>query len=111
MILSGGERQRTALARALLRRPRLLLLDDALSAVDAETESRILENLRSFLGTSTLVLATHRVFVAETCARVLVLEEGRAIQFGEPDTLAAQPGLFSRLKRLQSLERELVRGA
>ena len=111
VILSGGERQRTALARALLRRPRLLLLDDALSAVDAETESRILENLRGFLGTATLVLATHRVFVAETCARVLVLEEGRMIQVGDPETLAAQPGLFARLKRLQSLERELVRGA
>jgi len=111
VILSGGERQRTALARALLRRPRLLLLDDALSAVDAETESRILENLRGFLGTSTLVLATHRVFVAETCARVLVLEEGRTIQMGDPESLAAQPGLFARLKRLQSLERELVRGA
>ena len=111
VILSGGERQRAALARALLRRPRLLLLDDALSAVDAETESRILENLRGFLGRSTLVLATHRVFVAETCARVLVLEEGQAIQLGSPEALAAQPGLFARLKRLQSLERELVRGA
>jgi len=111
VILSGGERQRTALARALLRRPRLLLLDDALSAVDAETESRILENLRGFLGTATLVLATHRVFVAETCARVLVLEEGRTIQVGDPENLATQPGLFARLKRLQSLERELVRGA
>jgi len=111
VILSGGERQRTALARALLRRPRLLLLDDALSAVDAETESRILENLRTFLGTSTLVLATHRVFVAETCARVLVLEEGLPIQFGTPGELASQAGLFARLKRLQSLERELVRGA
>lgn len=109
VILSGGERQRTALARALLRRPRLLLLDDSLSAVDAETESRILENLRAFLGTSTLVLATHRVFVAETCTRVLVLEEGRAIQLGTPEVLATQPGLFARLKRLQSLERELVR--
>ncbi|MBI1753956.1 MAG: ABC transporter ATP-binding protein [Acidobacteria bacterium] len=111
VILSGGERQRTALARALLRRPRLLLLDDALSAVDAETESRILENLRGFLGTSTLVLATHRVFVAETCAQVLVLEEGLPIQLGSPEELAAQTGLFARLKRLQSLERELVRGA
>ncbi len=111
VVLSGGERQRAALARALLRRPRLLLLDDALSAVDAETESRILENLRTFLGTSTLVLATHRVFVAETCARVLVMEEGRVIQMGTPEELAVQPGLFARLKRLQSLERELVRRA
>ncbi len=111
VILSGGERQRTALARALLRRPRLLLLDDALSAVDAETESRILESLRTFLGTSTLVLATHRVFVAETCARVLVLDEGRMTQFGTPEELADQPGTYARLRRLQSLERELVRGA
>ena len=111
VILSGGERQRTALARALLRRPRLLLLDDALSAVDAETESRILENLRGFLGKSTLLVATHRVFVAETCARVLVLEEGRTVQLGTPEALATQPGLFARLRKLQSLERELVRGA
>ena len=110
VVLSGGERQRTALARALLRRPRLLLLDDALSAVDAETESRILENLRGFLGKSTLLVATHRVFVAETCARVLVLEEGRTVQLGTPEALAAQPGLFARLRKLQSLERELVRG-
>lgn len=109
VVLSGGERQRAALARALLRRPRVLLLDDALSAVDAETESRILENLRTFLGHSTLVLATHRVFVAETCARVMVLEEGRSIQLGTPEVLAAQPGLFARLRRLQSLERELVK--
>ena len=111
VILSGGERQRTALARALLRRPRLLLLDDALSAVDAETESQILENLRAFLGRSTLVVATHRVFVAETCARVMVLEEGRVVQLGSPADLASQPGPFARLRRLQSLERELVRGA
>ncbi len=110
VALSGGERQRTALARALLRRPRLLLLDDALSAVDAETESRILDNLRAFLGKSTLVLATHRVFVAETCAQVLVLEEGRAVQLGTSEALTTQPGLFARLKRLQSLERELVKG-
>jgi ATP-binding cassette subfamily B protein len=108
VILSGGERQRTALARALLRRPRLLLLDDALSAVDAETESRILENLRAFLGGTTLVLATHRVFVAELCERVLVLEEGRALQSGRPQELLAVPGLFQRLRTLQSLEREIL---
>ncbi|MBK8727277.1 MAG: ABC transporter ATP-binding protein [Holophagaceae bacterium] len=111
VALSGGERQRTALGRALLRKPGLLLLDDALSAVDAETESRILENLRSYLGATTLVMATHRVFVAELCARVLVLEEGRVSQLGSPEELAGQTGTFARLKRLQSLERELLAGA
>lgn len=110
VALSGGERQRTALARALLRHPRLMLLDDALSAVDAETESRILDNLRAFLGRSTLVLATHRVFVAELCDRVLVLEEGQPIEYGSPAELALRPGTFARLKHLQSLERELVKG-
>ncbi|MFN8010645.1 MAG: ABC transporter ATP-binding protein [Holophagaceae bacterium] len=110
VALSGGERQRTALGRALLRKPGLLLLDDALSAVDAETESRILENLKGYLGASTLVMATHRVFVAELCERVLVLEEGRAVQLGTPEALAAEAGPFARLKRLQSLERELLAG-
>ncbi len=111
VILSGGERQRTALARALLRKPRLLLLDDCLSAVDAETESRILDNLKTFLGTTTLVLATHRIFVAELCERVLVLEEGQVAQLGTPEELEGQPGRYARLKKLQSLERELVQGA
>ena len=106
--LSGGERQRAALARALLRRPRLLLMDDALSAVDSETEARILENLRGFLKDVTVVLATHRVFVAELCDQVLVLEDGRAIQRGTPQELAARPGLFARIRQLQSLEREIL---
>ncbi|MFZ9834796.1 MAG: ABC transporter ATP-binding protein [Holophagaceae bacterium] len=108
VILSGGERQRTALARALLRRPRLLLLDDALSAVDAETESQILANLKSYLGRTTLVLTTHRVFVAEACQQVLVLEEGKVIQHGTAEELTQVPGLYARLKKLQSLERELT---
>ena len=108
VVLSGGERQRTALARALLRKPRLMLLDDALSAVDSETESRILDNLRAFLDGVTLVLATHRVFVAELCDRVLVLEDGRAVQTGTPQELAAVPGHFARIRQLQSLEREIL---
>ena len=111
VVLSGGERQRTALARALLKKPRLLLMDDALSAVDAETESRILENLKKYLGRTTLVLATHRIFVAELCEEVLVMEQGHAIQFGTAVQLAGQPGLYARLKRLQSLEREILHGS
>jgi len=108
VALSGGERQRTALARALLRKPRLMLLDDALSAVDAQTESRILENLRTFLDGVTLVLATHRVFVAELCERVLVLEDGQPAQLGTPQELSERPGHYARIKRLQSLEREIL---
>jgi ABC-type multidrug transport system fused ATPase/permease subunit len=108
VVLSGGERQRAALARALLRKPRLLILDDCLSAVDAETESRILDNLRRQLGGMTLVLATHRTFVAELCDHILVLEEGRTAQYGTSEALSAQAGLFARMKRLQSLEREIV---
>lgn len=107
VVLSGGERQRTALARALLRKPRLLLMDDALSAVDAETESRILENLRGFLGWATLVLSTHRVFVADLCEQVMVLEEGRVVQQGSSQELSQAPGPFARLRMLQSLERSL----
>lgn len=110
VVLSGGERQRAALARALLRKPRLLLLDDALSAVDAETESRILANLRPYLGGTTLVLATHRIFVAELCEHVLVLDEGHIVQYGTPEELSSQPGTYARMKTLQSLERELVQG-
>ncbi len=110
VVLSGGERQRAALARALLKKPRLLLMDDALSAVDAETESKILENLKSYLGRTTLVLATHRIFVAELCEQVLVMEQGRALQSGTPAQLTEQPGLYARLKRLQSLEREILGG-
>jgi len=105
VVLSGGERQRAALARALLRRPGVLLMDDSLSAVDAETESRILSNLKAYLGKTTVVLATHRVFVAELCDQIAVLDEGRLTQLGAPHELAEAPGIYARLKRLQSMER------
>lgn len=121
VILSGGERQRCALARALLRNPGMLLLDDSLSAVDADTESHILANLknrtqgitnlfRMDTPGCTMVLATHRIFVAEQCDKVLVLEEGLPVEYGSPAQLAAQNGVFSRLKKIQSLEQDLRMG-
>jgi ATP-binding cassette subfamily B protein len=103
VILSGGERQRAALARALLRRPGVLLMDDSLSAVDAETESRILLNLGAYLGKTTLVLATHRIFVAELCERAVVLKHGRLVQSGAPIDLSAADGPYAKIRRLQSL--------
>jgi ATP-binding cassette subfamily B protein len=111
LILSGGERQRSALARALMRKPSALLLDDCLSAVDAETESGILHNLEGYLGKSTLVLATHRIFVAELCERVIVLENGNIIQSGTPKELSQSPGPYMRMRALQSMESvNLARG-
>ncbi|MCL1908590.1 MAG: ABC transporter ATP-binding protein/permease [Holophagaceae bacterium] len=106
VILSGGERQRATLARAMLRKPGLLLLDDCLSAVDAETESRILSNLSVYLGKATLVLATHRVFVAEMCQRVIVLDNGLLTQSGAPAELANVAGRYSKMRSLQRLEQE-----
>jgi len=103
VVLSGGERQRAALARALLRRPGLLLMDDTLSAVDAETESRILSNLKAYLGKTTLVLATHRVFVAEMCEQVIVLDNGKLVQSGAPGELSNTKGPYARISALQRL--------
>ena len=74
----------------------------------AETEARILDNLAVFLQGTTLVLATHRVFVAELCDRIMVLEDGRSVQSGTPQELAVEAGHFMRIKRLQSLEREIL---
>jgi len=107
VILSGGERQRTALARALLRKPGVLLMDDSLSAVDAETESRILKNLGAYLGKTTLVLATHRAFVAELCEKVIVLDHGKLVQSGVPSELVNMEGPYAKIRRLQSMEREI----
>lgn len=110
VVLSGGERQRAALARALLRKPGLLLMDDSLSAVDAETESRILLNLRAYLGKTTLALATHRVFVAELCRQIIVLDNGNLAQSGTPGELAAVKGPYAKIRALQQFTSQSFRG-
>jgi ATP-binding cassette subfamily B protein len=100
VTLSGGQRQRVAIARALITGPRLLLLDDCLSAVDTRTERDILEALPQ----TSLVFATHRLAAAELCDRVVVLDGGRVVEAGSPVELAARGGRYARLLALQRLE-------
>jgi ATP-binding cassette, subfamily B, multidrug efflux pump len=105
--LSGGQKQRIALARALLPSPRVLIMDDPLSAVDAKTESRILDALEVAGKGRTMILVTHRIAAAQRCDAILVLEDGRVAEQGDHATLLARDGLYSKLAARQRLEEEL----
>ncbi|MDB6169610.1 MAG: transporter related [Verrucomicrobia bacterium] len=102
ITLSGGQRQRVAIARALLKRPPLLILDDAMSAIDAETESFILNALRERRGRATTLVIAHRLSTLAQADRVIVLDHGRIIQTGTHAELAAQDGLYRRLWQIQT---------
>jgi ATP-binding cassette, subfamily B, multidrug efflux pump len=106
--LSGGQRQRTAIARALVRDPAVLVLDDALSAVDAETEQRILEGLVDATRGRTCLIATHRFSVIRDAEAIIVLEGGRIVEQGTHDALVARGGRYTELLERQSLEEELA---
>ena len=107
LMLSGGQRQRATLARALLRKPRILVLDDAFAAVDAETESAILSHLLERIQGRTTLVITHRLRVAAMLDRILVLDGGRLVEDGTHAELLAQGGLYARLWRRQLLESTL----
>jgi ATP-binding cassette subfamily B protein len=101
--LSGGQKQRTALARALARRPRIVLLDDALSAVDTHTEAEILRGLREALSGRTTIIASHRVSAIRDASWIIVLDEGRVVEQGRHAELLAAGGRYAALLRRQQL--------
>ncbi len=107
ITLSGGQKQRTSIARAIVTNPRILILDDALSAVDTKTESTILKNVRSHYGKRTIVIVSHRISAVQDADLILVMDEGEVIERGTHEELLAVGGLYADLYRKQLLEEEL----
>ena len=99
--LSGGQKQRISIARAILKRPRILIFDDCLSAVDTETEATILGNLRRIMEGRTSILISHRVSTVRSADLILVLDGGQVVERGHHDALVAQDGLYAELHRKQ----------
>jgi len=108
ITLSGGQKQRTAIARAIIRNPRILILDDALSSVDTYTEERILNHLRQIMRGRTTIFISHRVSTVRAADKIAVLHQGRIVEVGTHDELLARNGYYTDLYNKQLLEEELA---
>jgi ATP-binding cassette subfamily B protein len=107
VTLSGGQKQRTAIARAVAKDPRILILDDALSAVDTYTEAEILKRLRGVMRERTSIVVAHRISTVKDADEILVLDEGRVAERGTHRELLELGGLYASMYRRQLLEEEL----
>ena len=107
ITLSGGQKQRVSIARALIKNPQILLLDDCLSAVDTETEEAILNNLLAFCKDKTTIIVSHRISSAKNADKIIILEEGNIIQQGTHNELVSQDGYYKELYLRQLSEKEL----
>src|ERR1043166_6936952 len=107
ITLSGGQKQRTSIARAIIRDPRILILDDALSSVDTYTEEEILRKLRTVMKDRTSIIISHRISTVKGADHIVVLDGGRVVEDGTHDTLVARGGIYADLYEKQKLEEEL----
>ena len=107
VTLSGGQKQRTSLARAVIREPKILILDDAMSSVDTRTEEAILSGLREVMAERTTILIAHRISTVKDADEIIVMDEGRIIERGDHDSLVAQDGVYGEMFRRQHLAAEL----
>jgi len=108
ITLSGGQKQRTAIARAVLRRPKILILDDALASVDTYTEERILNQLRRVMKQRTSLIVAHRISTVQSADLICVLDQGRIVERGTHEKLMDLGGFYAELAEMQQLEEELA---
>jgi len=104
ITLSGGQKQRISIARAIIKEPKILIFDDCLSAVDTETEEKILSNLKPIMKGKTTVIISHRVSSVKHCDNIIVLEDGAILEQGKHDELIAKKGVYFEINEQQQLE-------